>query len=96
VFVRGGAPRLFPSAEALLLGARLVDRLAALQGAPPALLRRIWEARRDLAHAALAAAGFGPAAFAPVTDRTALSGDPRYATTPAAWLGLLFAGPAGP
>jgi hypothetical protein len=94
VFVRGGAPRLFPAAEALLLGGQLVERLAALQAAPPDLLRRIWEARRGLAHEALAAAGFGPAAFAPVTDRTALSGDPRYATTPAEWLGPLFAGPA--
>jgi hypothetical protein len=94
----GFAPEPFPPfrefLEALLLGGQLVERLAALQAAPPDLLRRIWEARRGLAHEALAAAGFGPAAFAPVTDRTALSGDPRYATTPAEWLGPLFAGPA--
>jgi hypothetical protein len=76
------------------LGPALIGRFLALRRAPPDLLHRIWAARAALAHEALAAAGFGPAAFAPVADRTALSGDPRYATTPAEWLGPLFAGPA--
>jgi hypothetical protein len=78
----------------IILGPRLAGRPGRLRAAPPAQLRALWEARRDLAREALAAADFGPAAFAPVADRTALSGDPRYATTPAEWLGPLFAGPA--
>jgi hypothetical protein len=90
---RGGT--VLPSWRAeIILGPNLAGRPGRLRAAPPALLRRLWEARRDLAREALAAAGFGPAAFAPVADRTALSGDPRYATTPAEWLGPLFAGPA--
>jgi hypothetical protein len=83
------------------LGPALAGRIRALrrmlqldtQGAHLPL-RPLWGARRALALEALAAAGFGPAVFAPVTEGTALSGDPRYATTPAEWLGPFFAGPA--
>jgi hypothetical protein len=82
------------------LGPDLAGRLRTLRALGKtldnSLLRRLWEARRALAREALAAVDFGPATFAPVTEGTALSGDPRFATTPAEWLGPFLAGPAGP
>jgi hypothetical protein len=86
------------SDQAVCLGPDLAGRIRALRAfcmmPGDTLLRRLWEARRALALEALAAVDFGPAAFAPVTEGTALSGDPRFATTPAEWLGIFFAGPA--